>query len=203
MTDREHPTIAEQIGVWVLRICLLTVPLFFWPGLYRVAHFPKHLFLGFSVFLLLACCALSRRWVLGARPAFVLPLLAYLAIVALQTLRSLNAQEGLLVLGSQLAYVGLALGAACIVAPCQVMSLLRFSVAGGAIAAHGILARVQVLATIGARRVALAIGPRATCVYFQEAPALPLRNEFEERQLEFVQLCCTVSALGIPHTLRN
>jgi tetratricopeptide (TPR) repeat protein/O-antigen ligase len=145
MTDSERPMVAAQTGVWVLRICLLAVPLFCLPGQYRVAHYPKLLLLLVAVAALLGCCAISRRWVLPLRTPFVLPLLVYMVILSLQAFRGLNPPEALLVLASQLGFGLLALATACLVPRGQQISLIRYAVAGGAVAASiGILEHLGV-----------------------------------------------------------
>ncbi len=122
---------ALQAGPWVLRAALVAIPLAYLPGIYQVAALPKLLALLAAALALALCCFAARRLWLSRRSPFVLPLLLYLLVTALQALRAVNPSEGLLMLAMQVGFGAVCVGAACVVAPGQEVSLLRFSAAAG------------------------------------------------------------------------
>ena len=123
-----------RAGVWVLRLAVVVTPLILIPGIYQSAPLPKLLILQITALLLALCGLFARRFYLPRHSPFVLPLLLYLLITAVQTLRSANPSAGLLMLATQVSCGMVCLGAAGLVAPMEVRSIIRFSAAAGLVA---------------------------------------------------------------------
>ena len=117
---------------------LLTMPFLYLSEQYQGFGLPKALLLQVVLLILAGCCL--WRGVGLPRAPFVLPLMVFLGISALQSMRSLNPSNGLMLLSLQAGGSLLALVTASLVPAHQVGSLVRFSaVAGIGIACMGML----------------------------------------------------------------
>ncbi len=119
----------SQAGAWIVRVGLVVMPVLYVPGL--SVDTPRLILLQVICFGLALSCFTARRFYLPRNTPFVLPLLAYLFLTSLQSVRGINPSEALITLSTHVGYGIVALGAAALVPPTQTLSLLRFSAIGG------------------------------------------------------------------------
>lgn len=131
-----HDSLFSKIGLWLLCLGAFFMPLLILPVGYRVSEMPKILLLASLVFCVGVCVMLGRNMI--NRAPFVRVWIVYLVIQMIQTVRSLNVDDGLEILSLQAMGAVVGIGTALLVR--QPVRLLRFVALGACgVALIGIL----------------------------------------------------------------